>query len=43
MGFKETFLGEGKRYNYGSMCAMTYPCCSKAEKTEVNFYSKDEL
>jgi hypothetical protein len=42
MGWKEQFLGEGERYNYGSMCAMTYPC-SKAEKKKVNFYTKGKL
>ena len=39
MGFKATWLGEGDRYNYGSMCVPTYPC-KKQNSQKINFYSK---
>ena len=32
------FLGEGSRYQYGSMCMPTVPW--KKSKTKLNFYSK---
>eukprot|EP00529_Nitzschia_sp_RCC80_P012811 CAMPEP_0113497718 /NCGR_PEP_ID=MMETSP0014_2-20120614/30776_1 /TAXON_ID=2857 /ORGANISM="Nitzschia sp." /LENGTH=611 /DNA_ID=CAMNT_0000391669 /DNA_START=94 /DNA_END=1929 /DNA_ORIENTATION=- /assembly_acc=CAM_ASM_000159 len=41
MGFKESWIGSGDRYNYGALCAIDNPC-KKGEKHAVNFYAKDE-
>jgi hypothetical protein len=42
MGFKETFIGTGDRYNYASLCVPTYPCAKIEDKKPMNFYSKGE-
>jgi hypothetical protein len=41
MGFdwKAEFIGDGERYDYGSMCMPTMPW-SSGEKKKINFYSK---
>jgi hypothetical protein len=38
--WKATFVGEGDRYNYGSMCAPNIPCSKNQEKPKSNFYAK---
>mmetsp|Transcript_33222 Transcript_33222/g.48777 ORF Transcript_33222/g.48777 Transcript_33222/m.48777 type:complete len:583 (-) Transcript_33222:111-1859(-) len=42
MGFRETFIGTGDRYNYASLCIPTYPCAKAEDKKPMNFYGKDE-
>jgi hypothetical protein len=37
--FKELFIGDEERYNYGSMCVPNVPCMNQ-EKHKVNFYAK---
>jgi NCS2 family nucleobase:cation symporter-2 len=39
--WKERFVGDGERYNYGAMCVPNVPCM-KQEPHKVNFYTKDE-
>jgi hypothetical protein len=41
MGLKEAFIGDGERYDYGSMCMPNIPCITKEAK-KLNFYSKGE-
>eukprot|EP00934_Nitzschia_sp_Nitz4_P006516 Nitzschia sp. Nitz4//scaffold238_size30058//23094//25088//NITZ4_008005-RA/size30058-augustus-gene-0.19-mRNA-1//-1//CDS//3329543546//6506//frame0 len=40
MGFKETFIGDSERYNYGHMCVPQVPWRKSNQK--LNFYTKDE-
>lgn len=41
MGWRELFIGDRERYDYGSMCQPQIPCI-KASKKKLNFYHKDE-
>lgn len=38
MGFKETFLGDGDRYNYRQMCVPQLPW--RKSNAKLNFYAK---
>lgn len=38
MGFRETFIGDGDRYNYGAMCVPSLPWRKTDQK--LNFYAK---
>ena len=40
MGFKEMFIGDGERYNYGSMCVPNNPFRRGPSKQKLNFYAK---
>jgi hypothetical protein len=40
MGFKETFIGDGERYNYRHMCIPQLPW--RKTDAKLNFYSKGE-
>ena len=39
MGFKEAFFGDGEKYKYGSLCALSNPF-SKKKPTPVQFYGR---
>jgi hypothetical protein len=38
MGFKETFIGDGERYNYRQMCIPQLPW--RKSNAKLNFYAK---
>jgi hypothetical protein len=40
MGFKETFIGSGDRYDYGAMCVPQLPWTKAENRKKVNFYTK---
>jgi hypothetical protein len=43
MGFQETFVGSGERYDYHSMCIPQIPCTKAENRKKVNFYTLGEF